>query len=215
MLNMDFSQRVVINTHRQEWQESPHKGIWYKPLASEDTERGHDTSIVRLEAGASFVVQKHSLGEEVLVIEGTFSDQSGDFPVGSYIRNPGAFVYNHYSKDGCVLLLKLNQFRSKDNQLINVDTNNMDWLPGNGNLKVMPLHSFCGESTALVHWPAGEHFLPHHHNGGEEIFVIRGVFIDQHGRYPEGSWIRSPHMSKHDPYVEEDTLILVKVGHLL
>ncbi|NQZ09313.1 MAG: cupin domain-containing protein [Algicola sp.] len=78
----------------------------------------------------------------------------------------------------------------------------------------MPLHSFKGESTALVHWPAGEHFQLHYHAGGEEIYVIRGEFIDEHGRYPAGSWIRNPHMSKHDRYVEQDTVIFVKVDHL-
>lgn len=116
--------------------------------------------------------------------------------------------------NGCVLLVKSHQFQSEDNKKIDIDTNNTDWLAGHGNLKVMPLHNFKDESTALVHWPAGEHFLPHVHAGGEEIYVIRGEFIDEHGRYLEGGWIRSPHMSRHNPYVEEDTLILVKVGHL-
>jgi len=36
----------------------------------------------------------------------------------------------------------------------------------------------------------------------------------EYGQYPEGSWIRSPHLSEHFPRVEEETLILVKVGHL-
>ncbi len=82
----------------------------------------------------------------------------------------------------------------------------------------MPLHQFSNnvmnESTALVFWPAGEHFQPHTHFGGEEILVISGEFIDEHGRYPAGSWIRSPHLSKPNPYAEQDTVILVKVGHL-
>ena len=85
---------------------------------------------------------------------------------------------------------------------------------GQGNLRVMPLHNYKGESTALVHWPAGKHFQPHVHAGGEEIYVMRGEFIDEYGRIPEGSWIRNPHMSRHDPYVEKDTVILVQVGHL-
>ncbi|MBL4900785.1 MAG: cupin domain-containing protein, partial [Colwellia sp.] len=52
------------------------------------------------------------------------------------------------------------------------------------------------------------------HFGGEEIFVIKGEFIDEYGRYPQGTWIRSPHLSEHYPYVEQETIILVKVGHL-
>ena len=50
--------------------------------------------------------------------------------------------------------------------------------------------------------------------GGEEIVVISGNFIDEHGEYPAGTWLRSPHMSKHFPRVEEETLIYVKVGYL-
>ncbi len=215
MLNMEFDQRVVIDTQQQAWLASPHKGIWRKPLAKEEAECGHATSVVRYDAGASFVTHGHPSGEEIFVLEGTFSDESGDFPAGSYLRNPEGCIHAPYSDDGCLLLVKLHQFQNDDNQHISIDTNDADWLAGNGNLKVMPLHNFEGESTALVHWPAGEHFQPHVHDGGEEIYVIRGEFIDEHGRYPEGSWIRSPHMSRHDPYVEEDTLILVKVGHLL
>ena len=132
-----------------------------------------------------------------------------------YFRNPEGYVHAPYSEHGCELLVKLHQFQSEDQQHINIDTNNADWFSGQGNLKVMPLHHFRGESTSLVHWPAGEHFSPHVHAGGEEIYVIRGELIDEHGRYPEGCWIRSPHMSRHNPYVEKETLILVKVGHLL
>jgi len=178
MLNMDFNQRVVINTQKKMWLASPDKGIWRKPLAREEAERGHATSIVRYEAGASFAANGHPLGEEIFVLRGTFSDESGDFPAGSYIRNPEGNVHAPYSKDGCLLLVKLNQFQSEDKQHINIDTNNADWLAGQGNLKVMPLHNFEGESTALVHWPEGEHFQPHVHDGGEEIYVIRGEFID-------------------------------------
>jgi hypothetical protein len=38
--------------------------------------------------------------------------------------------------------------------------------------------------------------------------------MDEFGEYPALSWIRSPHMSQHFPRVEEETLILVKVGHI-
>lgn len=76
------------------------------------------------------------------------------------------------------------------------------------------LHDFNGEHVALVHWPAGERFQPHVHMGGEEIYVIRGEFIDEQGRYPAGTWIRNPHLSRHNPYVEQETLIWVKTGHL-
>lgn len=214
MLNMDFEKRVVIDTKHQTWQESPSKGVWRKPLAREGAEHGHATSIVRYDPGTSFATHDHPGGEEILVLDGVFSDEYGDYPVGTYIRNPKGSSHAPRSNEGCTLLVKLNQFHDGDDEQITIDTHRTDWFPGHGDLKVMPLHEFNGISTALVHWPAETHFLPHTHAGGEEIFVLSGEFIDEHGRYPTGSWIRSPHMSKHDPHVEVDTTILVKVGHL-
>jgi anti-sigma factor ChrR (cupin superfamily) len=214
MINMDLSQRVVINTNEQDWQQSPMQGVWRKPLAREDMERGHATSIVRYEAGASFSEHNHPLGEEILVLEGTFSDQTGDYHAGTYFRNPEGFIHAPFSQKGCVLLVKLHQFQSNDSDHITIDTRSTEWLPGNGRLQVMPLHSFDSEQVALVKWPAGERFQAHTHFGGEEIFVLSGEFKDELGSYPAGTWIRSPHLSSHNPYVDEDTLIWVKVGHL-
>lgn len=214
MLNMNFEQSVVIETHQKPWIASPKAGVWRKPLAREEAERGHATSLVKFDAGASFSEHDHPLGEEILVLSGTFSDQSGDYQAGSYFRNPEGFTHAPFSKEGCVLLVKLHQFKLGDNEHIVIDTNKTDWLSGIGGLSVMPLHSYQGESTALVKWPKGEHFQRHSHVGGEEIFVIKGEFIDEHGRYPQGTWLRSPHLSEHCPYVEQETVILVKVGHL-
>jgi anti-sigma factor ChrR (cupin superfamily) len=81
-------------------------------------------------------------------------------------------------------------------------------------LLVLSLHQHGSEQVALVRWPAGERFQPHSHFGGEEIYVISGELKDEHGSYPRGTWIRSPHMSRHHPYTDQDTLIWVKVGHL-
>jgi len=94
-----------------------------------------------------------------------------------------------------------------------VDTRTADFAPGLGRLQVLSLHQYQAEQVALVRWPAGERFQPHRHFGGEEIYVISGEFRDEFGSYPAGSWIRSPHLSEHCPFVEVDTLIWVKVGH--
>ena len=214
MLNMDFNSTVVINSDHLDWIASPRAGVWRKPLAREEAERGHATSIVSYDAGASFPDHGHQLGEEILVLDGIFSDETGDYPAGTYFRNPPGFRHSPFSEHGCVILVKLHQFQDGDDAHITMDTNAGEWQIGQGNLKVLPLHEYGSESVALVHWPAGEKFHRHVHTGGEEIFVIRGEFIDEYGRYPAGTWIRKPHMSQHTPYVEEETLIWVKVGHL-
>ncbi|AZQ84684.1 cupin [Colwellia sp. Arc7-635] len=214
MINMDFTKRVVVRTHEQAWQASPLPGVWRKPLARENRESGHATSIVKYDAGAKFSTHNHPLGEEIFVLSGIFSDETGDFPAGSYFRNPKGFIHAPYSLNGCELLVKLHQMPALDTERLSINTNEQLWQPGYGNLTVKPLSNFETESVALVFWPAGERFILHSHFGGEEIYVISGEFIDEFGRYPKGSWIRSPHLSRHHPFVEQDTLIWVKTGHL-
>lgn len=214
MLNMDFSQRVVVHTREQEWQPSPAAGVERKPLAREEAERGHATSIVRYKPGSSFKRHEHPLGEEILVLEGVFSDETGHYPAGTYLRNPPGTGHAPFSEEGCTLLVKLHQFDPRDTATVRVDTNQAECLPGIGGLQVMPLHDFEHEHVALVKWPANEVFQPHRHFGGEEILVLTGEFCDEHGRYPEGTWMRSPHLSKHHPFVDQETVIWVKTGHL-
>ena len=97
-----------------------------------------------------------------------------------------------------------------------MDTRAGEWrqglVPG---LTVLPLHSHDGIDTALVRWAPHTRFQPHTHPGGEEILVLQGVFSDEWGHYPQGSWLRSPRWSRHAPFTgAEGALILVKVGHL-
>jgi len=211
---MDFNQKVVIETAQQNWVASPMPGVWRKPLAREEKERGHATSIVRYEPGARFSPHDHPKGEEILVLEGVFSDETGDYPAGTYFRNPEGFRHAPFSTQGCVLLVKLHQFQTDDTHHVVIDTHSAPFRPGSGKLQVLPLHQHGSEQVALVRWPAGERFQAHSHFGGEEIYVISGELRDEHASYPQGTWIRSPHMSRHFPFVDEDTLIWVKVGHL-
>lgn len=74
----------------------------------------------------------------------------------------------------------------------------------------MPL----SDQTGLLKWPKDEHFLPHKHWGGEEIFVLSGIFMDEHGAYEKHTWLRSPHLNEHFPFVKEETIIFVKTGHM-
>lgn len=214
MLNMNFNERVVIQTQLVNWQTSPAEGVLRKPLAREEKERGHATSVVQYKAGAAFREHDHPLGEEILVLEGVFSDHTGDYGPGTYLRNPPGFKHAPFSKEGCVIFVKLHQFDAGDTTPVRINTQTAAWLPGQGGLQVMPLHNYEGEHVALVKWPANEIFQPHRHWGGEEIFVLSGTFKDEHGEYPQGTWIRSPHLSEHHPFVDEETVIYVKTGHL-
>ena len=214
-MNMDFSENVVVAGDKLTWVDSPTEGVTRVKLEREEDESGHVTSFVRFAAGASFPQHHHPQGEEIYVMEGTFSDETGDYPAGSYLRNPAGSCHTPYSKEGCKIFVKLDQFSEDDNSTVLIHPHEHQWRPGIGGLKVLPLHEYKGEHTALVYWPANEVFQPHRHWGGEEIVVLEGTFCDEYGKYPTGSWLRSPHLSQHSPYVEDQaTIILVKVGHL-
>jgi len=213
-LNLDFEKSVVINANKQKWVASPAAGVYRKPFERDAAEHGRATSIVRFGAGANFKTHTHPKGEEILVLDGVFSDENGDYPAGTYLRHPPGSSHAPHSKEGCVIFVKLDHFHADDMQRVIIHPERRQWRQGIGNLKVVSLHEHLGEHTALVKWPANEHFQPHQHWGGEEILVLEGEFCDEHGQYPQGTWIRSPHLSKHNPFTEQATLILVKVGHL-
>ncbi|MBN4052993.1 cupin domain-containing protein [Gammaproteobacteria bacterium AH-315-K14] len=213
-LNMNVELPAVLRVEEQLWVTSPADGVSRLPLEREARESGHTTSFVKFEPGSHFPEHAHPQGEEIYVLDGVFSDENDDYPAGTYIRNPPGSQHTPFTEQGCTLFVKLDQFQSDDKQAVVLRPEDQQWRPGIGNLKVLSLHTYNTESTALVLWPENEVFQAHTHWGGEEIVVISGKFIDEFGEYPALSWIRSPHMSQHFPRVEEQTLILVKVGHL-
>lgn len=214
-INSDLSQRVVIDSNELPWSPSPMVGVERRMLDRVAAESGRATSLVRYAPETSFPMHGHPRGEEILVLSGTFSDGSGDYPAGSYLRNPPGSQHAPFSTEGCVLFVKLDQFAPLDREEVRIDTRQVRWIPGLvPGLSVMPLHEFEGEHSALVRWAPGTIFNRHRHWGGEEILVLEGVFQDEHGTYPAGTWLRSPHLSEHKPFSNEGCVIYVKVGHL-
>jgi anti-sigma factor ChrR (cupin superfamily) len=215
MLNMNFDKPVIISTSDMEWEASPMPGVWRKPLAREAAEHGHTTSVVRYDAGSHFSAHGHPLGEEIYVLEGVFSDEHGDYPAGTYLRNPPGSKHSPRSEPGCVLLVKLDQFDPQDDTSLRFDTRAAEWFPAEDDLQVMPLHYFDTEMVAMYQWPANGRFPSQQHFGGEELLVISGVLQDEYGAYPAGTWLRNPHNSEHARFVEEDTITWAKTGHML
>ncbi|EAQ26124.1 cupin domain-containing protein [Roseovarius sp. 217] len=215
-INADFSQRVVVRPEDYDWVQSPATGVERMMLDRIGDEVARATTLVRFAPESYFDAHTHGGGEEFLVLEGVFSDESGDYPAGSYVRNPIGTSHKPHTKEGCTILVKLYQFDRSDTAQFHIDTKSADFRPGLvEGLSVLPLHTAVNENVALVRWAPGTRFTPHRHWGGEEIFVIEGTFADEHGRYPAGSWVRSPHLSEHKPYSDEGCLIYVKTGHLL
>jgi len=215
-LNADFSLPVRLKTTDMEWDPSPAKGVWRRKLDRLGAEQGWTTSIVRYEPGCSFPAHPHPRGEEFFVLEGVFSDERGDYPAGTYVRNPPGSRHAPFTRDGCTIFVKLCQFFPGDDRAVRLDTRNGGWRPGPApGLEVFDLHQYSSEQVALVRWAPNTRFSAHVHPGGEEVLVLEGTWNDELGEHPAGTWIRQPRFSRHSPWAGEDgALILVKVGHL-
>ncbi len=215
-LRSDWSERVVVDSSTMDWVTSPSAGVERKMLERDGEEVARATTVVRYAPGSHFSRHVHELGEELFVLDGEFCDDSGRFGRGSYVRNPPGSAHAPWSDGGCVLFVKLRYFDPADQARVLVHTRDTPWQSGLvSGLSVMSLHEFATQHTALVRWAAGTRFHAHRHYGGEEIFVVDGVFEDENGCYPTGTWIRSPHLSQHQPFSREGCTILVKTGHLI
>jgi anti-sigma factor ChrR (cupin superfamily) len=214
-INADFTRRTVVRPEDRNWVASPMPGVERVMLDRVGGEVARATSLVRYAPGSRFSPHTHDGGEEILVLEGVFADERGEYPAGTYVRNPSGTQHAPCSGPGCTLFVKLHQFDSGDSRMVVADTSAARFLPGLvPGLSVLPLHSFGTENIALVRWAAGTIFQPHTHPGGEEILVLDGEFADDQGCYPAGTWLRNPPGSRHLPRSETGCTIYVKTGHL-
>ena len=212
-INADLNARIVIDTNALDWQSSPSATVWRKRLYLDGpAEAGMVTSIVRYDADSAFPEHDHPDGEEIFVLGGTFSDEHGDYPAGSYLLNPEGFRHAPFSKDGCVIFVKLRQYAGRDRQHITLDTGTLSWQPGWADgVTVKPLYTQTGypEQIRLLRFEAGAGPFPHDHIQGEEVFVVDGAFEDELGAYPAGTWIRNPADTRHAPMSQHGAVVLV------
>jgi len=187
-LNMDFSQTVVIDTAKQPWLPSPLAGVERIPLARAQAEQGHATSLVRYQKNASFHAHTHFRGEEILVLEGVFSDESGDYPAGSYLRNPPGSRHRPFSQPGCTLFVKLQQFQVSDKQQLAL--NSRDLLAAAAGQRVL-LHRHKDEQVELVSLAAGSRLSLNASGATHEMFIVSGA-LEHSGRHlGTYAWLRS------------------------
>lgn len=66
-------------------------------------------------------------------------------------------------------------------------------------------------ATTIVSYRPNSKFSPHVHGGGEEFVVLEGVFEDEQGAYPAGSYVRNPPRSQHTPGSAPGCLMFVKL----
>ncbi len=214
MLNMNFSQPLSLNYDASRWQPSPAAGVWRYPLERQQAESGHVTSLVRFEPHARFPEHLHPMGEEFWVLEGTFSDESGDYPAGSYVRHPPGSRHGSFTREGCLIFVKLNQFDEDDTRWLKVLPGQGLWISGNQGYRRLPLHHHGSVHTSVLHFPAGGSFPQCCYRHGLEILVLEGELREGDAGYPALSWLRFPPDSQPALQAGPDTRLWVRTGHL-
>lgn len=214
-LNIDFELVVVSSPDELPWQPLSEGGVSQRLLEKSGMDINRTTSVIRCLTGSTLPSDVIDHGVEIIVLEGEYSDEFGIYSTGAYIKNPAGIPHTPVTGNGCVLFVKQGHLQQDDTERVVIDVQNSSWHQGMvAGLSVMPLSEFKGEHSALVRWQPGTVFNAHRHWGGEEIYVLDGVFEDEFGRYPKGTWLRNPHMSQHAPFSQESCTIFVKVGHL-
>ncbi len=216
-LDTDFSKRAVMATAAMEWQASPSPSVWRKRLDLLEGEYGRVTSVVRYDAGSHFHSHGHPEGEEILVLEGVFSDEHGDYPAGTYLLNPPGFEHEPFSKEGCLLFVKLYQYGGAGRSHVAIDTAKIAFEDGPApGVEQITLYfdEAHPESVRLLRFAAGARLPEYEMLGGEEIFVLEGAFEDGEGSYPKGAWLRNPPGGRHALASKEGCRLYLKSGHL-
>ena len=217
LVNADCSQRVVIATDTLPWIASPQAGVERRLLDRIGGEVARATSLVRYAKASAFPAHQHGLGEEFLVLDGVFSDEHGDYPSGTYVRNPPGSQHTPRTEPGCTILVKLRQMKPTEGPRVVIDTLAAKWTEDRGTgLSVLPLHEAADstERVALERLAPGAHLPAVDCPGGEEIFLLSGSLQDEYGSYGAGAWIRNPAGFRRSLESPEGATYWVKRGHL-
>lgn len=213
-INGDLSVRAAADTTRMPWAPSPSGSVWRKRVHLVGAaESGQVTSVVRYEPASRFPAHDHPEGEEILVLEGVFSDEHGDWPAGTFLLNPEGFRHAPFSEPGCVLLVKLRQCPGRGRRHVVVDTRKLAWQPGAiPAVAHKPLYQQAGFSdlTRLERWQARADLGIVRYELGAEFFVLEGEFADEAGAYAAGCWLRLPAGSAHHPRSAAGCTLYVK-----
>ncbi|MEX0306831.1 MAG: cupin domain-containing protein [Ruegeria sp.] len=204
-VNADFTQRVAVHFDQTEWVASPAAGVERKMLDRIGEEVARATTIVRFAPGSAFSAHTHDGGEEYLVLDGVFQDETGDFPVGSYVRNPPTSSHTPSASEGATILVKLHQFDPNDRTEVRRSIN------GGGDIG---LYKDGYEDVQVKSWAAGEQVELDASNG-LEVFVIEGSFAEADEEFGAWDWLRLPPGSRSVAVAGEvGARVWIKSGHL-
>lgn len=212
-LNADFKKRVIVHSDQLEWTASPMQGVHRRMLDRIGGEVARATTIVRYAAGSKFSEHTHTGGEEFIVLEGVFQDEHGDYPTGTYVRNPPTTAHTPGSTAGCTIFVKLWQFDMDDRNQFRKNMADELANPVNG-AATAELHKDDRETVTYSQLDAGA-TLNNTAAGGIEMLVISGTVVEGGDTLGKGAWLRLPHGQSLMAKAGSDGASLwIKTGHL-
>ena len=212
-LNTDFAKRVVIHSDQLEWLASPIPGVDRRMLDRIGGEVARATSIVRYAPNSKFSAHTHTGGEEFIVLDGVFQDEHGDFPTGTYVRNPPTTSHTPGSDDGCTIFVKLWQFDLDDRTQFRKTMADELSTPVDG-IATTELHRDTFEVVTYSHLDAGK-TLTNSDPGGIEMLVIGGTVNEGSDTLGKGAWLRLPEGETLNATADKNgAKVWIKTGHL-
>jgi hypothetical protein len=145
-----------------------------------------------------------------------FQYEHGDYPPGSYVRNPPTTRHKPGSAPGCTIFVKLWQFDADDRTEVRIDTNERSFAPApdRAGVEIMPLFRDAREEVRLERWAPNAQVafdLP----GGIEVLVLDGGFDEGGESFAPQSWLRLPAGARLDARSGPSGVkVWMKIGHL-
>ena len=173
------------------------------------------TSVVRYEPRSTFHAHEHPDGEEILVLDGVFSDEHGDWPAGTYLLNPEGFRHAPFSREGCVLFVKLRQFPGRTREHVAIRTESLPWqTTARAGVAVRPLYAQAGfaDSMRLERWSPDTRARPRRLSERRRAARARRVVRRRGGELARGAWLRLPPGASHAPSTAEGCVLYIKEG---
>jgi hypothetical protein len=192
-LNSDFSARAAVHAARLDWTPSPIPGVNRRMLDRIGDEVARATSIVRYAPHSRFSSHTHGGGEEFLVLDGVFQDEHGDYPAGTYVRNPPTSSHTPGSEPGCTIFVKLWQFDPNDRTPVRIDPSALSFAPSPKipGVDFAVLYESAWELVLLELWAPGLSIaVPI--LVGIELLVLDGSFAEGGEEFTTLSWPRLP-----------------------
>ncbi|GGP19685.1 cupin domain-containing protein [Silvimonas iriomotensis] len=215
-INADLTLPALEHETPGAWRPTPDTDVTRRPLFRIGGEVAQATSLVRYAPGSRFHAHTHHGGEEILVIDGMFSDEHGDFPAGTYFRNPPGTRHSPHTQEGCLLLVRLWQFVPGD------ETQQAVPVPGWPTAgqaapdaqQTWPVYRSSTETVSLIWLPASQRWSSTVPGGGEWL-VLRGTLMTAGATLAALSWYRLPCGAALDATAGEAGVWLwAKTGHL-